>query len=93
MENNDFDDFELDQEQPQEAFHIEVDIYDNGELSHLLVVPCNDSFIITGNDEHLCTLVKTCDEPECWEQQEGGLDEEIVEKIGLAIQDYVKSIQ
>lgn len=93
MSTDKFDDLEFnEQEQPHEAFHIEVDLYDNGELARLLVLPCNDTYIVTGNDEHLSTLVRTCNEPECWEQQEGGLDEEIVEKLGLAIQGYIESL-
>ena len=92
MENHELDDLDFEQPQPQEAFHIEVDLYDSGEFSNLLVVPCNDSYIITGNNEHVCTLVHNCNEPKCWDQQEGGLDEEIVNKIGLAIQGYIDSL-
>ncbi|RCH54016.1 hypothetical protein DJ568_14100 [Mucilaginibacter hurinus] len=83
------DDFELDSEgPPQEPFHIEVDLYDTGDYSNVLVVPCNETYVIVANNQHLCTLVKTCDEPECWEQQDGTLDEEIVEKIGSTISGY-----
>lgn len=90
MNSDEFDDFSFeDSETPQEAFHIEIDLYDSGELSNLLVVPCNDTYIVTGNNEHLCTLVKTCDEPECWEQQDGALDDEVIEKIGAAISGYI----
>lgn len=70
---------------PEEPFHIEVDIYDTGDYARLLVVPCDTKFIIVANDEHLCTVVKTCDEPECWVQEDGSLDDEVIEKIGLAI--------
>jgi hypothetical protein len=92
MSNDEFEDLDFEQEQPQEAFHIEADLYDNGEFSNMLVIPCNDSYIVVGNNEHICTLVHTCNEVECWEQQEGGLDEEIVEKIGAAIQGYIDSL-
>lgn len=90
---DEFDDFnEHSRPVPEEAFHIEVDLYDAGEYSTLLIVPCNDSFIVTANNEHLCTLIHTCKEVECWEQQEGGLDEELVEKIGAAINGYLDSL-
>ena len=37
----------------------------------------------------LCTLQKTCDEPECWEQTDGLMDDELVERIGSAISSYI----
>ncbi|MCD8742184.1 hypothetical protein LT679_16350 [Mucilaginibacter roseus] len=77
---------------PQEAFHIEVDLYDSGDYVNILVIPCDDTFIVVAGDEHLCTMTKTCDEPECWEQQDGALDEEAAEKIGRGISDYIDSI-
>ncbi|RVU02583.1 hypothetical protein EOD41_01185 [Mucilaginibacter limnophilus] len=90
---NSNEDFDFDETtQPEEAFHIEVDLYEIGEYSNLLVVPCNDTYIVISNNEHLCTLIKTCDEPECWEQQDGGLDEEVVEKLGAAIGGYISSM-
>lgn len=77
---------------PQEAFHIEVDLYDTGDYVNLLVIPCNDTYILVAGDEHLGTLAKTCDEPECWEQQEGTLDEDAIEKIGHSINDFINSL-
>jgi hypothetical protein len=91
MDNTDDFEFE-DKEQPQEAFHIELDLYDGGDYSNLLVIPCNEAFIIVGGNEHLCTLVKTCDDPECWEQQDGSLEEEMVEKLGIAISGYINAL-
>jgi hypothetical protein len=90
---NETDDFDFEETaQPEESFHIELDLYETGDYSNLLVVPCNDTFIVVANNEHFCTLVKTCDEPECWEQQDGSLDEEMVEKIGAAISGYISSM-
>ena len=76
------------EEYPELPFHVEVDLYETGDFSRLLVVPCNDSYVVVHNDEHLCTLVHTCKEVECWEQEDGTLDEEMVEKIGAAIKTY-----
>jgi hypothetical protein len=76
------------QETPDSPFYIEVDLFETGDHSRLIVVPCNDSFVVINNDEHLCTLVHTCKEVECWEQEDGALDEELVERIGMAIKQY-----
>ena len=73
---------------PEEPFHIEVDIYETGDYSRLLVVPCDLKYVIVSNDEHLCTLVKSCDNAECWEQEDGSLDDELVEKLGAAIESF-----
>ena len=87
---NEMDEFEFEaSEQPEEAFHIEIDLYETGDYSNLLVVPCNDTYILVSGDEHLCTLQKTCDEPECWEQTDGLLEDELVERIGSAISNYI----
>lgn len=84
------DEFEFEaSEQPEEAFHIEIDLYETGDYSNLLVVPCNDTYILVSGDEHLCTLQKTCDEPECWEQTDGLMEDELVERIGSAISSYI----
>jgi hypothetical protein len=83
------EEFELDEPQrPEAPFHIEIDLYDSGDYSRLLVVPCNESYVVVYSDEHLCTVVKTCEDPECWEQEDGHLDEELIEKIGIAISSY-----
>jgi hypothetical protein len=87
---NEMDEFEFEaSEQPEEAFHIEIDLYETGDYSNLLVVPCNDTYILVSGDEHLCTLQKTCDEPECWEQTDGLMEDELVERIGSAISSYI----
>jgi len=86
---NEIDEFEFEaQEQPEEAFHVEVDLYESGDYVNLLIVPCNDTFIVVAGDEHLCTLQKTCAEPECWEQQDGSLEDDMVERLGAAITGY-----
>ena len=83
------EDFEPEEQPgPDASFHIEVDLYETGDHSRLLVVPCNDAYMVVHNDEHLCTLVHTCKEVECWEQEDGYLEPEMVEKIGQAIKSY-----
>jgi hypothetical protein len=90
---SEMDEFEFEAaEQPQEAFHIELDLYESGDYSNVLVVPCNDTFIVVAGDEHLCTMQKTCDEPECWEQQDGTLEDDMVERIGAAISAYISQL-
>ena len=86
MQDENFDDLDFSQENTEEAFHIEVDFYDTGDLTSLLVIPCNDTYIVVSNNEHLCTLTHTCKEVDCWEQQDGTLDDELVERVGAAIQ-------
>jgi hypothetical protein len=76
---------------PQEAFHIEAELSDTGDYSSLLVIPCNDAYVVVSGNEHLCTLARTCDAPECWEQCEGALDNEVVEKLGAEINSYLQS--
>ena len=73
---------------PDTPFNIEVDLFETGDFSRLLVVPCGESFVVIHQDEHLCTLVHTCKDVECWEQEDGSLDDELVERIGLAISQY-----
>jgi hypothetical protein len=87
MQEDNFDDLDFNNEETNgEAFHIEVDFYDTGDFTSMLVVPCNDTYIVVSNNEHLCTLVHTCKEVDCWEQQDGTLDDELVERVGAAIQ-------
>jgi hypothetical protein len=76
---------------PDEPFHIEADIYDSGDYANLLVIPTNGVYIVVGNDEHLATLIKTCEDPACWEQQDDNLEEELIEKVGTAIDVYAQS--
>jgi hypothetical protein len=85
------DEFEFEESRIDEAFHIEIDLYETGDYSNLLVIPCNDTFIVVSGNEHLCTLIHTCKEVECWEQQDGNLDEEIIERIGLAIEGFTST--
>lgn len=86
MQEDNFDDLDFNQENAEEAFHIEVDYHDTGDLTSMLVIPCNDTYIVVSNNEHLCTLIHTCKEVDCWEQQDGTLDDELVERVGAAIQ-------
>ena len=81
-------DFEDEERVPEGPFYIEVDLFETGDQSRLMVVPCSESYVMIHNDEHLCTLVHTCKEVECWEQEDGSLDEELVERIGMAIEQY-----
>jgi hypothetical protein len=55
-EEYDFDLFEP--QMPQEAFHLEMDLYDTGEYYNLLFIPCNDVFIVVSNNEHFTTMVQ-----------------------------------
>jgi hypothetical protein len=73
------------QNHPGGSFHISFDLHENGKETHLLVLPCNETFIIVENNEHVCTIVKTFDEPDCWEQHAGNLTEEAIIKMGAAI--------
>lgn len=75
-----------------EPFHIEADIYDSGDYAHLLVIPSGGNYIIVAENEHLATLAKTCEEPECWDQVEGSLDEEVVEILGREISNYLDTL-
>lgn len=72
----------------EDTFHIEADIFDTGDYSSMLVVPCGNKYIIILNDEHLCTMEHTGDEPDCWELVDGNIDEELMERIGAAIKGY-----
>jgi hypothetical protein len=83
------EELEFEENNVQEGpFHIEVDLYETGDYSRLLVVPSNDNYVVVHNDEHLCTLAHVCEEPDCWQQEDGMLDDEMVEKIGEAIKSY-----
>lgn len=89
MESNDL--LYEDDQSADEPFHIEADIYDSGDYANLLVIPSAGTYIVVGNDEHLATLVKSCEDSECWDQVEGSLDEEIVEMLGNEISNYIGS--
>ncbi len=86
MQEDNFDDLDFNEPPNEGAFHIEVDFYDTGELADMLVIPYSGAYIVVYNNEHLCTLIRTCDEIECWEQQDGTLDDDLVERIGAGIQ-------
>jgi hypothetical protein len=73
------------QSRPGGSFYISFDLNEDGKDTNLLVLPCNETFIVVQNNEHLCTLVKTFDEPDYWEQHAGSLPEETIEKMGAAI--------
>jgi len=81
-----------DRRTPDEPFHIEADIYDTGDYATLLVIPSSESFIVVGDNEHLATLVNTCEGPPCWEQTEGSLDDDVVELIGQQITGYIDAL-
>lgn len=81
-----------DEQLVNEPFHIEADIYNSGEYAHLLVIPSGGQYIVVGDNEHLTTLVKTCDEPECWDQVDGSIDDEVVELLGREIGSYTGSV-
>ena len=94
MENNDDLDLDLEESQtPQEAFHLEIDLDDTGEYTNILVVPCNEVFIVVANNQHLCTMAISCDEPQCWELRDASfLEDEAVEKLGAAISGYINQL-
>jgi hypothetical protein len=90
MENNEDLEPDFEESQSEEAFHLEIDLDDTGEYTNVLVIPCNDSFIVVANNEHLCTMAISCDEPQCWELRDASfLEDEAVEKIGAAISAYI----
>lgn len=74
---------------PQEAFHVEVDLYDTGEYYNLLVIPCNDVFIVVSNNEHFTTLVQNGDGRGAWDQQDGQIEDEVFEKLSIALSTYI----
>jgi len=52
----------------------------------------DDTYIVVTGDDHLCTLQKNCDEPECWEQTDGAIEGELVERLGSAISSYISQL-
>jgi hypothetical protein len=76
---------------PQEAFHIEIDLEDTGHYSSLLIIPCHDAYVVVSGNEHLCTIARTCNAPERWELYDGALDDELVERLGSEIDNYLQS--
>ncbi|MDN3546757.1 hypothetical protein [Mucilaginibacter aquaedulcis] len=77
---------------PEEAFHLEVDLTETGEYSDLLVIPCSDLFIMVHQNEHFCTVIKTCDDPVCWEQRDGYQEDEVIDRVTLALESYISQL-
>ncbi|HEY4324669.1 MAG TPA: hypothetical protein VGN20_11810 [Mucilaginibacter sp.] len=87
---NDENDFDLDEPQmPQEAFHLELDLYDTGDFYNLLFIPCNDVFIVVLDNEHFTTMAGNSDGTDAWEQRDGQLEDEIFEKLAVALGSYI----
>jgi hypothetical protein len=89
---NQEDDFGLyESHMPQEAFHLEMDLYDTGMYSNLLCIPCDGVFIVVSNNEHLTSLIKDGIGADAWEQRDGQLEDEILEKLAIALEEYIRS--
>jgi hypothetical protein len=67
---------------PQEAFHLELYLYDTGEYYNLLM-PCNDLFIVVSNNEHFTTMVHNGEQTDAWEQRDGQVEDDIFKKLLL----------
>jgi len=74
---------------PQDAFHLELDLYDTGEYYDLLFIPCNDVFIVVSNNEHFTTMVRNGSGTESWEQRDGQLEDEVFEKLAIGLGGYI----
>jgi len=74
---------------PQEPFHLEMDLYDTGDYYNLLVIPCNDQFIVVSNNEHFTTMVQNGIGVDAWEQLDGQLEDEVFEKLAAALDQYI----
>ncbi|WPU96934.1 hypothetical protein SNE25_15540 [Mucilaginibacter sabulilitoris] len=84
------EDFELDEPQmPQEAFHLEMDLYDTGDYYNLLFIPCNDVFIVVTENEHFTTMVRNGEGTDAWEQRDGQIEDEVFEKLAIALGNYI----
>jgi len=84
------EDFELyEPQKPQEAFHLEIDLYDTGEYHNLLFIPCNEVFIVVSNNEHFTTMVEIGQGADAWEQRDGQVEDEIFEKLAIALGEYI----
>lgn len=93
MENEEDLESEFQQHKAEEAFHLEVDLDDTGEYTNVLVIPCDENFVVVVNNEHLCTMEITCDEPQCWELKDASfLEDEVVDKLGAAISSYINQL-
>jgi hypothetical protein len=89
---NEENDFDIEQPQmPQEAFHLEMDLYDTGEYYNLLFIPCNDVFIVVSENEHLTTMVSNGPGVDAWEQRDGQIEDEVFEKLAIALGEYINN--
>lgn len=89
IEDEYLDYYEL--EMPQEAFHVEIDLYNSGEYYNLLIIPCNDVFIVVVNNEHFTTMVQNGDNVDAWEQRDGQIEDEIFEKLAISLNEYLNN--
>ncbi len=87
MANDDFD-FE-EKQMPQEAFHLELDLYDTGDYHNLLFIPCNDVFIVVTNNEHFTTMTRSSAGTDAWEQIDGQIEDEVFEKLAVGLSSYI----
>lgn len=87
MINDDFD-FE-ERQMPQEAFHLELDLYDTGDYHNLLFIPCNDVFIVVSNNEHFTTMTRSSGGADAWEQLDGQIEDEVFEKLAVGLSNYI----
>lgn len=87
MINDDFD-FE-ERQMPQEAFHLELDLYDTGDYHNLLFIPCNDVFIVVSNNEHFTTMTRSSGGADAWEQLDGQIEDEVFENLAVSLSNYI----
>ena len=74
---------------PQEAFHLELDLYDTGDYHNLLFIPCNYVFIVVWNNEHFTTMTRSSGEADAWEQLDGQIEDEVFEKLAVGLSNYI----
>lgn len=77
---------------PQEAFHLELDLYDTGDYYDVLFIPCNDLFIVVAENEHFTTMIQNGPGADAWEQRDGQLEDEVFEKLSEALGNYLVSL-
>jgi hypothetical protein len=84
------DEFDLEEPQmPQEAFHLELDLYDTGDYYNLLFIPCNEVFIVVSDNEHFTTMSRNGEGSDAWEQSDGQIEDEVFEKLAIALAEYI----
>ena len=84
------DEFDQDEVQmPQEAFHLELDLYDTGDYYNLLFIPCNEVFIVVSENEHFTTMSRNGEGTDAWEQSDGQIEDEVFERLAVALGDYI----